>query len=253
MLMSRANMTQHKHKDKIYAEPRSPVAPFRFDERVAAVFPDMIARSVPGYAAIIEGIAVIAAEYALPHSRCYDLGCSLGAAALALRAGVGERDCEIIAVDNSAAMLAKAARLMKQNQHGGAPVTLVESDIMDVALSEASVVVLNFTLQFIPREFRPDLLRRIAGNMLPGGALVLSEKIRFDVPGENATFTQLHHAFKRAQGYSDLEISQKRQALEDVLVPETLDAHVERLKAAGFSQVHLWFQQLNFVSLLALR
>ncbi len=246
-------MTQHEHKDKIYARRRSRIEPFRFDQQVAAVFPDMIRRSVPGYASIIDGIAVIAGEYLRDNSHGYDLGCSLGAAAMAMSRGAAGRNCRIFAVDNSAAMLQQAARLVAHDDAGHAPVTLVQSDLLQVALSNASMVVLNFTLQFIPPPRRAGLLRRIADAMLPGGVLLVSEKIRFDDAEANLALIRLHHAFKRDQGYSELEISQKREALENVLVPETLQVHVERLREAGFSRVLPWFQQLNFVSLLAIR
>ncbi len=246
------NMTQRSAKDKIYAHARSEVQPFRFDEQVAAVFPDMISRSVPGYGAIIDGIAVIASQYAQPRSRCYDLGCSLGAASLAMREGIRVEGCEIIAIDNSSAMLNNAKKLLS-NDSDGPRVTLLESDILDVQIENASLVTLNFTLQFIAPEKRAALLKRIYEGLRPGGALVLSEKIRYADPDQDAAFTRLHHEFKRARGYSDLEISQKREALENVLIPETLDAHLHRLDAAGFRLSWPWFQQLNFISLLAVR
>lgn len=248
-------MTQSKHKDKIYARPHGEIEPFRFDEQVAAVFPDMVNRSVPGYRAIIEGISIIAGEYVQARSHCYDLGCSLGAATVAMRGGIRSPGCHIFAVDNSTAMVSAAARLLDQRNDTASDVkvSLIESDILDVSISDASMVVLNYTLQFIAPELRFPLLKSIADNMRPGGVLVLSEKIRFNNPEQDETFIQLHHAFKRAQDYSDLEISQKRSALEDVLIPETLDEHIQRLKDAGFTQIQPWFQQLNFVSILATR
>jgi len=195
---------------------------------------------------------VLASEYAQPHSLCYDLGCSLGAATLAMRHHLRQPDCRILAIDNSPAMLSRCRQHLAYDS-SSTPVELVCADIRDVRIKRASVVVLNFTLQFIPPEERTPLLDRIHSGMLHGGALILSEKIVFGQRDRDKLHMRLHHAFKRANGYSDLEISQKRNALENVLVPETVSAHQERLQGAGFSQVALWFQCLNFVSLLAIK
>jgi len=242
-------MTDDKTRDRIYAQRQDRIDSFVFDQRVAAVFPDMISRSVPGYASIIGMIGILAKKHAVRGSNLYDLGCSLGAATVSMGREVMQRDCRLVAVDNASAMLEKAEEQFAR--HDLPPVQTLCCDIRDVTVSNASVVVLNFTLQFIAKKRRAELLRRIADNMRPGGALVLSEKIHFDDPGENATFVQLHHAFKRANGYSDLEISQKRASLEEVLVPETIAIHRARLAEAGFSRVDLWFQCFNFVSFVA--
>jgi cbb3-type cytochrome oxidase maturation protein len=113
--------------------------------------------------------------------------------------------------------------------------------------------LLDFTLQFIPPEQRLELIQRIHAGLRPDGILILSEKIAFSEPWRQHFHEELHHDFKRANGYSDLEISQKRSALEKVLIPETLACHQERLRAAGFSSSELWFQCFNFVSLVAIK
>jgi tRNA (cmo5U34)-methyltransferase len=239
-------------KDTIFATPLDAIAAFAFDERVVRVFPDMIQRSVPGYSTIIAMTGVLAERYAQPGSRCYDLGCSLGASTLSMRAQLDGRGCSIVAVDNSTAMIDRCRALIDADPHT-TPVDLVLGDIIDAPIADASVVVLNFTLQFIPVEARAALLTRIGANMRPGGILVLSEKIRFDDEHLQQLNTDLHHAFKRGNGYSALEVAQKRNSLENVLRPETLGAHRQRLTAAGFSSVDVWFQCFNFASLVAIR
>ncbi len=241
---------RHPQTDSIYARPVASVEPFAFDGRVATVFQDMIHRSVPGYATMIETIGRLAGRFAQPGSRCFDLGCSLGAATLAMRRHVHDRDVRIVAVDNSPAMTERAAEHLRAYR-SPVPVDLVCADIEDVALRDASVVVLNFTLQFVPVERRPVLLERIRAGLRPGGILVLSEKIRFPDPDQDALNIELHHDFKRANGYSELEISQKRTALENVLIPETLDTHRARLREAGFTSAEPWYQCFNFMSLVA--
>lgn len=238
------------NRDQIYARELDEIARFAFDESVATVFPDMIRRSVPGYSTIIAMTGVMADRYAQPGSRCYDLGCSLGASTLAMARYLDDRDCRIVAVDNSPAMIERCG----EHLAGAAvPIDLACADIQDIAVEDASVVVLNFTLQFVPRDDRDALITRIAAGMRPGGVLVLSEKIRFADPHLQALNTELHHAFKKANGYSELEISQKRTALENVLTPETLDEHRRRLQGAGFASADVWFQCFNFASLVAVR
>jgi tRNA (cmo5U34)-methyltransferase len=136
--------------DSIYAAPLQKIIDFQFDERVAAVFPDMIQRSVPGYGLIISNIGILAAKYAQAWSHCYDLGCSLGAATLAMRQRITAPDCDIISVDNSPAMIERARELLALDTESNIPVTMLCSDLQDVTIENASVVVLNFTLQFIP-------------------------------------------------------------------------------------------------------
>ncbi len=239
-------------KDSLYASPVGEVGAFKFDETVAGVFPDMIQRSVPGYSAIISAIGLLAGRFARDHSVCYDLGCSLGAATLSMRHQIEAEHCRIIAVDNSEAMVTRFQQALQQDQ---APIAVEVrcQDILEVAIENASVVVLNFTLQFIPLEQRLSLLQKIYRGLLPGGILILSEKLKFDDERQQELQTQMHHAFKKAHGYSELEISQKRSALENVLVPETFAQHQNRLRQVGFSSAEVWFQYFNFASIIALK
>lgn len=239
-------------KDSLYASPVGEVGAFKFDETVAGVFPDMIQRSVPGYSAIISAIGLLAGRFARDHSVCYDLGCSLGAATLSMRHQIEAEHCRIVAVDNSEAMVTRFQQALQQDQ---APIAVEVrcQDILDVAIENASVVVLNFTLQFIPLEQRLSLLQKIYRGLLPGGILILSEKLKFDDERQQELQTQMHHAFKKAHGYSELEISQKRSALENVLVPETFAQHQNRLRQVGFSSAEVWFQYFNFASIIALK
>lgn len=241
--------------DRIYATPQEQVADFVFNEAVVRVFPDMIKRSVPGYPTIVENLGVIASQFAQPHSALYDLGCSLGAVSQALRRHVQAEGCRVIAVDNSTAMVERCREYLHAQDsmfQELLPVEVVEADICRLDFQPASVVALNFTLQFIPREQRLALLARIRQALLPGGALILSEKLRFADAEEQQLLTDLHVAFKRANGYSELEIAQKRSAIENVMKPDSLEEHRERLAAAGFTKVVPWFQCLNFASLIAL-
>ena len=238
-------------RDNIYSQDHEALEAFAFDDAVARVFPDMIKRSVPGYTMIIPMIGVITEQYAKPNTHLYDLGCSLGASLLAMRHGVKVDDCTVVGIDNAAAML-KRCQSYVDIDDSIVPVELHSGDVTDFEYKPASVITLNFTLQFIPLEKRQSLIKKLYDALLPGGALILSEKICFDEP-EQTLQQELHWDFKRANGYSDLEVSQKRSALENVLVAESAKNHIDRLKSVGFSQACTWYQCFNFTSFIAVK
>ncbi|KAF1081163.1 MAG: Carboxy-S-adenosyl-L-methionine synthase [Candidatus Rifleibacterium amylolyticum] len=242
----------NSNKDRIFAETISKPQDFVFDEKVAAVFPDMLLRSIPGYPAIIGMIETLTSQFAQSGSRLYDLGCSLGASAQAMQKGLKAESCQIIAIDNSPAMIEKC-RQQPQNSKAPAKIDYICEDILNSDIVEASVVVMNFTLQFVEPARRCALLDRIHAGMLPDGILILSEKVQFADPDVNELLIEVYHAFKKANGYSELEISQKRAALEKVLIPETIREHRDRLIRAGFKSADVWFQCFNFMSMLAIK
>ena len=244
-----------QESDRLFAQPLADVPDFVFNEDVVRVFPDMIKRSVPGYPTIVENIGVLAGQFAQAHTTLYDLGASLGAVTQALRRHVRSDGCRVIAVDNSPAMVSRCSEYLHAQDamfQELLPVAVIEADILALPLQPTSLVTLNFTLQFIPPERRLELLTRIRQALLPGGALILSEKLRFEDEAQHELLTELHVAFKRANGYSELEIAQKRSAIENVMKPDSLETHRQRLLDAGFSKVVPWFQCLNFASLIAL-
>jgi len=234
-------------RDRVFARPWSEVQAFEFDDEVARVFDDMIGRSVPGYDLLLRLIALHGDVFAQPGSRIYDLGCSTGLASRILARQTRGR-ARVIAVDNSPAMIEQC-----RQRHASLDIDWCCADILDTGIEDASLVVLNLTLQFIRPEQRLALLQGIYRGLRPGGALVLTEKIRHDDPALQQRMTELYQAFKKTQGYSDLEISQKRSALERVLVPDTEAEHIERLREAGFQTVDECFRGLLFVSWLAVK
>ena len=240
-----------KQKDTLFSHPMGTVEGFTFDKTVASVFPDMIQRSVPGYSTVVAISGVLAQRFSQANTTLYDLGCSLGASSFAMARNAAP-GCELVAVDSSAAMLKQLATILS-GQELLIPVNTMHADICDIVISHASVVALNYTLQFVVVDKREALLKNIHDGMVDGGVLILSEKIKFPSNDVDELFVELHHDFKRANGYSDLEVSQKRDAIENVLVPESLDVHRARLTACGFSRVEVWFQCFNFASLVAFK
>ena len=239
-------------KDTLFSAPIEKLGDFTFDESVAEVFPDMIQRSIPGYSNIITAIGMLAERFVTSDSQVYDLGCSRGAATLAMRRNIKQPNVKIIGVDNSQPMVERCRQHIAA-YHSDVPVEILCDDIRHIEINNASMVVLNFTLQFLPPEDRVALPSKVYQGLNPHGVLVLSEKFRFEDEKVNELLIDLHHQFKRANGYSELEVSQKRTALENVMRTDAIETHKTRLKDIGFSQVELWFQCFNFGSMIAVK
>ncbi len=240
------------HIDSIYSQYRERVPDFVFDENVVSVFDDMIRRSVPGYATVIAMTKVFAQHYSQPNSNCYDLGSSLGASTVAMRRGIDKPNCKIISVDNSEAMVSRCREIVA-SEVSDVAVDVVLADIGDIEIQRASVVVMNYTLQFFKPENRDSLLKRIYDGMLDGGAILLSEKVEFSDTKEQDFQLNMHLDFKRLNGYSETEVAQKRKSLDNVLISDSIKTHFERLESVGFKNVYLWFQCFNFVSIVAFK
>ena len=239
-------------RDNLFAELRTEKTLFSFNDSVVDVFPDMIQRSVPGYSTVVRMTGILAEQYAQSGSCIYDIGCSLGESIRSAERALGNtnphRNCRLIGIDSSAAMIRRARTQVEADSN----IEWLEADALEVEFAPSSVIILNFTLQFIPIEQRLSLLKSIRSAMIPGGLLILSEKLTMPDAAIDILMIELHHDFKRSQGYSDLEIAQKRDAIEDILIPETADTHSKRLSEAGFSRSSVWFQCLNFASFIAI-
>lgn len=237
-------------KDTLYKSSTEPVKPFEFNQRVVDVFPDMIKRSVPGYPLTVSMISVMADQYITEGSNVYDLGCSLGAVTHAIQQTSGDKRFQIIAVDTSQAMIDACIENIPNKE---AKIKFVLDDILNTSIDNASFVVMNFTLQFIPLKQRDELINKIYHGLLPGGAFILSEKIMFKDEIESKTMIQLHHHMKELNGYDDMEIASKRDALENVLIPESIETHENRIKKSGFNSVYMWLKCFNFASFIAIK
>jgi tRNA (cmo5U34)-methyltransferase len=248
------NKNPPSKRDQLFNTTEKPTA-FCFNEAVAAVFPDMISRSVPGYTFCLEMIKDTAQYLVQPNSNIYDLGCSLGTITLALRAGVlaaKTHSVEIYGIDSSAAMLDRARSNIAAFQPR-IPINLHCEDVNETKIENASLVVLAYTLQFILPEYRDDLIEKIYQGLNEGGGLIVIEKIHSKNSTMQNIITELHHEFKRRNGYSELEIAQKRQALENVLITETEQDHIQRLNKAGFQNISLIVKNYSFAAWLAIK
>ena len=236
-------------RDEIYKD-KVDISKFTFDQKVVDVFDDMVLRSVPGYKQMIELIGLAGRTYPIINSNVYDLGCSTGAATLSIASNLKSKSIKIFSIDNSQEMLDQCSSNLSGTE---ANIQYICDDIENIKLDNASLIVLNLTLQFINPKYRSDLIKRIFKSLLTGGALIISEKIINENEEINKSLISLHESFKRENGYSETEIAQKRKAIEDVLIPESIEQHLKRLSDAGFKKPLVQMQCINFASFLAVK
>ena len=226
------------------------IADFRFDANVVKVFDDMVRRSVPGYDSMIQMIGLIARMYGQENTNYYDLGSSTGAISLSIALNNKHKNNQFFAIDKSQDMVNQCKNNLNNKVNN---LQAICADINQINIQNASIVVLNLTLQFIDVELRSNLIKKIYDGLNPGGVLIISEKIHFENKQIQNQITKLHMDFKRENGYSELEIANKRQAIENVLITETQEEHLKRLRDCGFNDTTCFFQCLNFVSFLSVK
>lgn len=239
-------------KDKIYSNPLSTVPAFTFGAKVTDVFDDMISRSVPLYQEVGQLSSSLAHTFAQPGSYIYDLGSSTGTTLLSLAQTITDPSVALVGLDSSPSMIQEARR-RHLDLSPNRPVEFIDADISEFSYQRCSVVLANYTLQFLPPERRAEVIGRLYRALLSGGLFLVTEKIRHTHPQLQSVLTELHHDFKRKQGYSDLEIAQKRAAIENVLIPLTIEENQQILFDAGFSVVYPVLTWYNFVTLAAIK
>jgi len=240
------------HQDTVFADPRMQIGDFRFDATVAAAFDDMVSRSVPFYDEMQRMVCELASDFAEPDTRLYDIGCST-ATSLALLDRTVHPDVHFVGIDNSREMLDKArAKLDKL-----APKRSVDLVCQDVnqalQVENASVVLMLLTLQFVRPLYRERIVQQIAQGTRKNAALILIEKLVVHDSRLNRIYINHYYDYKRRMGYSDVEISNKREALENVLVPYRFEENRELLKNNGFGKVEEFFRWYNFCGIVAIR
>ncbi len=225
---------------------------FQFDGIVADVFDDMLNRSVPCYRMVIEMMGAILDKFLLEGDRVYDLGCSTGETLVELARQLDRLNLDFTGIDNSPAMLSKA-RHKAEMFALASRIDFREADIVDLDISGAGAIIMNYTLQFIRPVNRQEFLARVYKALRPGGILILSEKVLSPAPDLNRAFIDFYLDFKRRNGYSETEISRKREALENVLIPFSVKENIDLLTEAGFTSHETFFQWFNFASIVAVK
>lgn len=225
---------------------------FKFDEKVVDVFDDMVRRSVPFYMEVQRAMAELAATYATKNSRVYDLGCSLGTTAFEVAKRVNPT-IEVVGIDCSKEMIASARRQAKA-LNLATPLSFRNENIIEITeLPNASVAILSLTLQFLRPIQRPSLVKRIYDSLPVGGVLLVFEKSVLADPDLNRLFIDKYYDFKMTNGYSEVEIARKRTALENVLIPFTIEENLQMFKDSGFRSASTFFQWYNFAAFLVIK
>lgn len=239
-------------KDNIFQDSTTAPCTFSFDNKVAEVFDDMLARSVPNYRQVIIMTGQILGHFLKPGDLVCDLGCSTGHCLIALAQQLRDRQLNYLGLDNSVAMIGKA-RLKAEMYGQDKNINFTRADILSAQIPTCGAIILNYTLQFIRPLQRQEFLQKIYAALKPGGVLILAEKIISPQNDLNEIFTTNYHDFKREQGYSELEISRKREALENILIPFSISENINLLTSAGFSHCETFCQWYNFAALVAVK
>lgn len=234
-------------KDKVFDKPIT--KQFEFDEEVASVFDDMLNRSVPFYSQMLNLTCTFANEYLKQNDRVYDLGCSTAATLIQL-AAVSDKDLKLVGIDNSKAMIKRAKKKAKAFGH---KIKFIDDDIFNVELKKSKVVISNYTLQFIRPIQREKLIKKIFDSLQEGGVFIFSEKVLSENKQLNKKFIDCYYDFKKEQGYSEFEIAQKREALENVLIPYTYEENKKMILEAGFKDFDCIFKWVNFATFIAIK
>ncbi len=238
--------------DKLFDQPRGFIGDFEFDASTVAVFDDMVGRSVPYYQEIQRMVCELSAEFAVPGTRLYDLGCATGTTLHALHDLV-DPDVRFIGIDNSNDML-DAARKKLKPLHEQRRIELITADLNDgVVISDASVVILLLSMMFVRPLRREQLMKRIVDGLPQNGCLIMVEKISGAHTLLNRLFIKNYYEYKKREGYSQMEIAQKRESLENVLIPYRFEENIDLLQTAGFNQVDEFFRWYNFCGIVAVK
>jgi len=239
-------------KDTLFSEQRGEVRDFDFGKDTAVVFDDMLNRSVPYYSEMERMIGEISADYAVDGTQVYDLGCSTCAAFFELDR-VLPKNIKFVGVDFSNEMLDQAREKIA-GQNFKRDHELICADLNDeIEIKNASVVIMNLTLQFIRPVRRHLVMNNIVRGMVPGGCLLVVEKVLSKDSKINRSFIKYYYDFKQRNGYSEMEIAQKREALENVLIPYRLEENYELFLSSGFSFCDVFFKWYNFCGIIAVK
>jgi len=234
-------------KDKLFEKPIK--KQFEFDEDVASVFDDMLSRSVPHYDDMLNLTTSFSLNYVNENSRIYDLGCSTATTLINI-AKNSKHPLNLIGIDTSNAMLNRAKH--KANAYG-IDIEFIEDDIFNVNFESSNVIISNYTLQFIRPLQREKLIKKIYDSLEPGSVFIFSEKVITDNKILNKQFIDEYYDFKKTQGYSEFEISQKREALENVLIPYSYEENKKMILDAGFTNFDCLFKWINFATFIAIK
>lgn len=242
--------------DKVFSDRLDKIPPFTFNEKVAHVFDDMADRSIPFYREVQKMITDLSITFFQQGSTIYDLGCSTATTSALVYQGLvdhGISDFKIKGIDSSQAMCEEAIVKLDSINADRNKVSIINGDFLTEDIKDASVVIMNYTLQFIDPLHREVVIKKIYNGLRHNGILLVSDKLLQTNTDISRTFIDKYYNMKRLNGYSELEISQKREALENVLIPYTLEEETALFKDCGFKGVDAFFSWYNFTSFICIK
>jgi tRNA (cmo5U34)-methyltransferase len=242
-------------RDRVFSSTSARGSDFEFNTEVAAVFDDMLVRSVPFYVEQHHLILEIAEKFWTEGTTVYDLGCSTATMLVELSKKLGNK-ARLVGYDNSEPMLERArAKVANAGLRERVEVRMADlnADLSQMPLDNAGIVTLCWTLQFVRPLKRDPLIRKIYENLVDGGVLIVTEKILTNSSHMNRFFIEFYYDFKSRNGYSEEEILRKREALENVLVPYRVDENFEMFRRNGFEITETFFQWYNFAGFLCVK
>ncbi len=233
--------------DKVF--DKSITKQFEFDEEVASVFDDMLTRSVPFYKEMQRLTISFALNYLEDEDKVYDLGCSTASTLIELSKHSSKK-LQLIGIDNSEAMLERASNKSKAF---GVDINFINEDLHNTSFDDAKLIISNYTLQFIRPLQREKLVKKIYNSLQNNGVFIFSEKVISSDKVLSKQYIDEYYEFKKTQGYSEYEISQKREALENVLIPYTEEENKKMILDAGFTHCETLFKWVNFATFIAIK
>ncbi|MCH2206449.1 MAG: carboxy-S-adenosyl-L-methionine synthase CmoA [Lentisphaerales bacterium] len=239
-------------KDEIFSKGQFSSGSFKFTQGVATVFDDMATRCIPNYKEVIHLTSQVADKFVPENGRVYDLGCSTGSTLIYMSKQLKNKAVKLTGYDPAEAMLKKANEKAASFTYSH-DILFTEGAAENADISKANLVIMNYTLQFVDKEKRPELLQKIYNNIEKGGIFILSEKLHEPHSPIEDFNTETYESFKAGNGYSFLEIANKRQALENILVPQSTEENIDMLKKAGFSRIDILSKWLNFATFIAFK
>ncbi len=232
-------------KDKVFAKPIQ--KQFEFDEEVASVFDDMLNRSVPFYKENLKLQIEILKEFLKENDLVIDLGSSTGTFLIEL---AKKKPLKLIGIDNSEAMINRAKQKAKAF---GVKIDFLQEDFLDFSFPKSNSIVANYTIQFVRPLKREKLIKKIYSSLKRNGIFLMSEKLITENKKLNKIMIDIYYNYKKEKGYSEFEIAQKREALENVLIPYSMQENIEMLKNTGFKDIEVIFRWNNFATFIAFK
>lgn len=234
-----------------------PEGQWEFDADVTDVFDDMLERSIPQYDVMRQTVFEVGCRFQREGADIVDLGCSRGTAVAPFIDRFGAHN-RFWLVEVSPPMLeavrTRFSGYLKGPDGRDGIVKIVDLDLRETFPPVSACLTLCvLTLQFTPIEHRLHILQRIYDHTLPGGALVLVEKVLGASAEIDDIMVNVYYDHKRRVGYTDDQIERKRLSLEGVLVPVTSRWNEELLRMTGFTRVDCFWRWMNFAAWIAVK